>query len=514
MLRRCYKLSKSIHKIIGLICLVWFILVGFSGILMNHPDLIRKISVPSAIVPDKFKSTKWNRMAMREMVYSDQDPNRMFACGRMGVWESRDRGKTFLPMDNGYPSSAFDRDTDCLLLTRTHGEEILWAGNRSGLFLWDFASVEWMQIKHKGLMNIRIQDLIQIQNNIFVFTSNDCVVLDKNRPDQKPLPASLQLVSKTDKTVSMIRFMLRIHDGTLLGLPGKLFVDGMGILLIFLCGSAILIWYIPRQRRQKSKKQLSTRLFRILHRYHLKAGIYTVVFLVIIAITGMIIRPPFRQIIVNKAVSAAWMKQVSSQRYPGIRKAVYLEKENRLLLATRLGFFMGPVDFSEPFRKIDIPISVSGMGVTILELLKEDRLLVGSFAGLFVQNRISGTVEAVGRINEQTPPSRTKAVGAAVEKRELKFWVDYNNGIAGTNADDPVPRMPAVSGQKKAMALWQYLRLIHTGNIFRGWLKHHTWLINFLGGALLCISLLTGGYDWFYRRKKRFGNIKFLSRTP
>lgn len=177
----------------GLICLLWFLLMGISGLLINHPALIRGISVPTAFLPAGFQYTNWNRMAMKEVVYSAQEAKTLFAGGRMGVWQSKDGGRTFSPMDRGYPLSAFDRDTNCLLLTRQDGKEVLYAGNRAGLFIWDFHTREWTQINHKNVNDMGVKDIVLVQGAPLVFTPGGCFRIEKSKqhPTLSPIPLSL-----------------------------------------------------------------------------------------------------------------------------------------------------------------------------------------------------------------------------------------------------------------------------------------------------------------------------------
>ena len=135
MRRICYKISRTIHRYTGLVFLVWFLLLGISGILLNHPDLIRGITIPSSFVPPGFGYRNWNHMALKDAVFSQTGPKALFVCGRLGVWRSPDLGRTFSSMNAGYPSSAFDRETNSLLLVNSGGKRHLLAGNRTGLFM-------------------------------------------------------------------------------------------------------------------------------------------------------------------------------------------------------------------------------------------------------------------------------------------------------------------------------------------------------------------------------------------
>jgi hypothetical protein len=501
----------------GLICMVWFLLMGISGVLINHPALIRGVSVPAAFVPAGFQYRDWNRMAMKELVYSEQEADTLFTAGRMGVWQSKDGGRTFASMEKGYPSSAFDRDTNCLLLTRRNGKETLYAGNPAGLFMWDFQTQGWKKINHRDLNLMGVKDIVLAQGHPLVFTPRGCFRIEGS--EQEPTLSSMPLRFDTLplQTISMVRFMLRIHDGSILGFSGQLFVDALGVVLIFLSLSAIWLWYLPWRRKRLYKRPIDAYLYRLMHKYHLKIGIYSLFFLAVIVLTGMIIRPPFRQGIVNNTVPSSWVKfdESSANRYPGIRRVLYLAKENRLLLGTRMGFFMGPADFSQSFTLTPMAVPVSGMGVNVMERLSRDKLLIGSFDGLYIRDLVSGSVTDVMAENEARAlslkkHSKNRAVGAAVQNGTLRFWVDYQRGLIPVDLRDVSPIMPEALGHNTRMSLWRYLRAIHTGHLFKDFFGRYTWLLIPAGGMLLLISLLSGGYDWLRRR----GYLKHLKTSP
>ena len=46
ILFRYSKRRKELHKYVGLIGLAYFLIMAISGVLLNHPSLIRGISVP------------------------------------------------------------------------------------------------------------------------------------------------------------------------------------------------------------------------------------------------------------------------------------------------------------------------------------------------------------------------------------------------------------------------------------------------------------------------------------
>jgi hypothetical protein len=79
--RILFKLSKPIHKYVGLVALLYFLLMGISGVLLNHPSLIRSFSIPLTRMPASYRYVDWNRMALREAVFSSTQPGTLYVGG-------------------------------------------------------------------------------------------------------------------------------------------------------------------------------------------------------------------------------------------------------------------------------------------------------------------------------------------------------------------------------------------------------------------------------------------------
>ena len=347
-------------------------------------------------------------------------------------------------------------------------------------------------------------DLVQRGNQILVWTSNGCYVLEGSgsAPVLNPVPLTSEASKKVN--VPLTRLLLRLHDGSIFGLSGRLFVDILGLLLIFLCCSAIVIWFIPWKRKRSKKRNNGSRIFRILHGYHLKFGIWTAFFLVAIALTGMFIRPPLRQVISGFTVPTDWLGKArpAANGWDNIARAIYQSKDDSLLVASRDGFFKGPADFSRPFERLRIKVPVGGMGVNVLENLSDGRILIGSFKGLYVWDPATGGVMDVGVDPRTGGHARVvnRAIGAAVNQGELVLWADYRKGVKMIRPDEPHPVMPPHIATNAGMSLWHFLFLVHNGSIFQQWVGKYTWLIVPMGGLVLLISAFCGAYDWLYRK--------------
>ncbi|WP_054701890.1 PepSY-associated TM helix domain-containing protein [Desulfosarcina cetonica] len=480
--------------------------MAISGVLLNHPLMIRGISVPPGWLPPGFRHVNWDRMAMREVVFSPNDRSTMMVGGRAGVWQSRDGGHTFSALGAGFPSSAYDRDTFCLLLTASSRPPYLYAGTRSGLYRYDFKQAHWQAIDRDHFGNVEIVDLVQRKDQLLVWTGSGCYILDETQARPVLHPTALRSDTPAPVRAPLTRLLLRLHDGSVLGVPGKLMVDGVGLLLGFLSFSAIFIWFIPWRNKHLKTRGNGSRLFRSLHMYHRKVGIWAAVLLAIIALTGVFIRPPFRQTIAGSRVPAGWLGKARSavHGWERIDRAVYLAQDDSILIATDNGFFKGPADFSRPFEKLVINLPVGGMGLDVLDPLTDGRLLMGSFRGLYVWDPATNAITNIrGRSTaggHNPGKSVDRAVGAAIFKGELLFWADYREGLKMVRSDAAQPVMPPEIAAHAGLSLWHVLFLIHNGRIFQDWIGNYTGWIVPIGGIALVIVVLSGSYDWLHRK--------------
>jgi len=55
MFKLIFRFSRFIHKYLGLIALVYFLWMGVSGILLNHPSLLQKFSLPLGWLSDSYQ---------------------------------------------------------------------------------------------------------------------------------------------------------------------------------------------------------------------------------------------------------------------------------------------------------------------------------------------------------------------------------------------------------------------------------------------------------------------------
>ncbi|MBN2706503.1 MAG: PepSY domain-containing protein [Deltaproteobacteria bacterium] len=498
---KLFRYSRWVHRYIGLLgilILAYFILMGVSGILLNHRGLISGYSLPVKLMPPSYRYRNWNRMALRDVVFSTRNENLVYAGGREGVWVSADGGRQFRKLERGFPVSAYLQDSGCLLLVEEGSETRLFAGTRSGLYYCDpnAADPQWESVAEKGLRGEQVVSLLQVKNRIFAFTSSCCYAAKVTAASPQFSRHELAPPAVCESRISCFLFLLTLHDGSLFGLPGRLLVDGVGLALIFLCASALYIWFVPWRKRQFPGRRKKARFYQFFYRYHLKIGIIGAFFITVIALTGMLIWKPIQPHIIRHTLPAfCYPAERSANPWQGrIDKAAYLAEEGQLLLATRDGFFVGPVENRGNFTPLASRLPVRH--ATVLKPLAKRQLLVASFTnGLYLWERACDRVSKLHRSR-----GRTMVTAAAVRAGEPLFWTSYEHGLTplAKMADLPFTMPPALA-EAGRISLWSFLLGLHNGHLFQDLLPAHWWIVQ-IGGLLLLLTTLSGTYDWFYRK--------------
>lgn len=499
-----FRISKPIHKYLGLVLCLYFLAMGASGLLLNNPGWIRSMSVSWNLTPANYEYQNWNRMLVRQGFIDSDDT--WFVAGKAGVLRGEDGA--FTALEQGFPRALYERDTSALLPL----DGGLLAATRGGLYAFDRSQQSWRQLELPGAgRSPHVVDVVRAGQQIVAFTARQVFVAEADELSFRPVELTVADENFRGR-VPLFRILHDIHNGTIIGLPGKLLVDVVGLALVFLSISCLVIWYVPRRNRWFARWRRNPGVFfRFNWRYHLKVGVYAVAFLAVLAISGALLRPPLLIAIAPYSMEREHPLLSFSERSHGlggkIQRALYSTWDNSILLATESGFWRGPADFSAPFRPASVPISIHGMGATVLEEMEPGLFLVGSFSGLFVWEELSQRVWRLPRpgLRGGNPfMSNDLVSGVILQEGYPRFRLDYHDGmlpLSAQRADIP-PAMPREIARNTPLSLWHYLFEFHNGRIFEKWLGTSYMLVVPIGGVLLLIIGLSGLYDWWYRRRK------------
>ncbi len=502
------KISKWLHKYLGLILILFLMWMSLSGVLLNHPELIADFSVPRWLVPPQYHIDNWNRSALTKLIFSPQDANLAFASGKQGIWVTRDGGHSFAPMMKGLPSERYYRKTADIYLVEAEPSCLL-AGTNRGLYVCDLNTEIWRRLRlEKDIEPAR--RILQVQDSLVVFTDSQAYISPAPPAELEFQRAVLQR-SEQVHTVSLIDFFFALHDGSIWGLPGKLLFDAVGLILFFLSISAFYSWYYPWKRRRENKAAYRQRarpfrrLFKWFLKYHLKLGIWTAAILLIIGGTGLFMRPPLLVALVDGAVPAEW--------YPGplpdntwhekIQNALYDHVEDRLVISAKDGVWQGPADFSAPFAQVELSTPIFVMGATVFEPYGDGGYLIGSFAGLFHRERATGKAVDMFTGREAPPasalrPADLMITGYFKTPQGERFITTHHQGLlpVGQASFDGRFAMPNEVTAGYRMPLWNFLFEIHNGRIFQDIVGDWYILIVPLGALLFILITLSGVFDW------------------
>lgn len=507
MLKRIFKISKAIHKYLGLFLVLYLIWMTITGVILNHPKTVSGLSIPKIIIPEYYHVTDWHRGALRSVCFTDSLTG--YAYGKQGVFKTIDGGKSFKKhMGGDFPSSSYYRKTTDIFYEKISKRLI--ASTKAGFYTKRIGDANWHKLEtlknqDEAIKVIKIKDKLLAATRAGFFVCDDVETLRFN-----PLKTKKAQLSEY---VSLVDLFFKLHDGTIFGFPGKLLWDFFAVILLFLSITAFYLWFWPQRRKRERVKApfRHKNIFAFFYKYHLKLGIYASLFLVIIVITGMFIHPPLVMLISNNVVSNKYIPHLSNDN-PWQDKIINVlyDKGREKLLVDADGLWEADYDLKSDFEKSAIKVSIFAMGSTVFECESDSILLIGSFGGLQRVNTHTGD------ITNMLPKSNSKmskrgGLGAYMVTGYFKtptgqeYFNAHTKGlykIDGTR-DYENFTMPKFMNSDYKMSLWNYAFETHNGRIFKSLVGFFYFFINPLFGLLLVLVLMSGVMDWFIRNGKK-----------
>ncbi|MBW2998654.1 PepSY domain-containing protein [Candidatus Woesearchaeota archaeon] len=500
------KRLKKYHKWPGLIISLILIYYAVSGILMNHRSLFSGTDINRNLLPKDFQYKNWNLAALKGNQTISKDS--ILVYGNIGVWLTDSSMLNFSDFNSGFPKGIDNRKIFDVHLSKNNN---LYAGTLFGLYNYNFELSKWQKIP----LNIEIERFVSIiskgdtliaMNRSYVFKGLDEGLNTKFEKIQLKAPKNYK------NKVGLFETMWQIHSGEVFGLPGKLFVDFIGLLIISLSITGIIYFFFPklikrRKRKEKSTQNLAQSIKWSL-KWHNKIGAWFIVFLVLLCLTGMFLRPPL--LIPISSVNIPAIKFTHLDRpnpwYDDLRDIIYDDEKDSYILAGYNGLYELKTLNSIP-RLFQSQPPVSVMGINVFEKYDRNTYIIGSFSGLFlwspqsllVYDYISGKPY---QGNSFGKPFGSIAISGMIKdyNNNLHF-VDYGNGILPLNRSVRFPEMPDNIIENSPMSLWSLSLEIHTGRIFHFLLGNFYILIVPLTGIVSIIVILSGYFLW--RRKKK-----------
>jgi hypothetical protein len=460
-------------------------------------------------LPGDYRYENWNNASVKGSLAIDSD--RVLVYGNVGVWLTDSSFSSFSDFNKGFPKGIDNRKISKLYLD-PHGN--LFAGTLFGLYQYNYDEQCWYMREFPGHEK-RVTDIIGKGDSLLVLTRSH-VFISTNSPDFQQV--QLSAPEDYDNKTGLFKTLWVIHSGEIYGLIGKLIVDLVGVIFIFLCVSGF-IFFINRYRIKnfKRKKKPLDKLKRSSKwnlKWHNKLGWTTLVLLIITTLTGMFLRPPLLISIARAKVNKIPYSMLDSPNpwFDKLRAVRYDEAENRFLLSTSDGFYSVNEWLDEPPERIKTQPPVSVMGINVFEQDSAGSYLIGSFSGIFtwdinpgrITDRVTG--EAYVQRGRPGPPiGRNVIAGYTHDFEGSEIIFDYGKGAIPLEKGKAFVEMPPEL-KNTPMSLWNLALEVHTARIYHFLFGNFYILVVPLSGLFTLFILISGFVVWYRKhRMKRSG---------
>ena len=546
---------KKYHRWLGLVLSVFMLVFCVSGIILNHREVFSGCEVSRKWLPASYYIKNFNNGVVKGTVVkksaahslSSENCDSVLAYGCAGVFLTDSRLSTWQDFNAGLPESIDERNVRHVVKAK---DGSLWCAALRDVYRYDENSHRWKKVELPGNEE-RIMDVALAKDSMTVvaltrsrvFTIvpfvqyGEIVKIGKSssetyRVESKIIPAPKKYEPKT----TLFKLVWHLHSGEFFGLPGKLVVDAIALVLIVLSITGILLFILPYGIRRAKKLAAKARMKRLGKQFawnmkwHNKIGYVTIVLTLWIAITGMCLRPPLMvPLVLSKLPQAVgedgnvWQDKLRAIRWDAV--------QGDWLVSTSEGFLRVDEDFSQAPKMLpddECPKS-SPMGVTVFESDGKGGWIVGSFRGIYRWNPVNHSLNQIldyftGKPSEETsmiPISDNLVCGYSEDFLGGKPLVfDFAKGVEDAKGqavalcnDEPKTSrneesMSDLICETAPMSLWNVALELHVGRCYSPFLGPLSDLFVFLSGLLITLVFLSGYIISHRRRKKAQARLK------
>lgn len=546
---------KKYHRWFGLVLSVFMLVFCVSGIILNHREVFSGCEVSRKWLPASYRIKNFNNGVVKGTVVkksaahslSSENCDSVLVYGCAGVFLTDSRLSTWQDFNAGLPESIDERNVRHVVKAK---DGSLWCAALRDVYRYDENSHRWKKVELPGNEE-RIMDVALAKDSMTVvaltrsrvFTIvpfvqyGEIVKIGKSssetyRVESKIIPAPKKHEPKT----TLFKLVWHLHSGEFFGLPGKLVVDAIALVLIVLSITGILLFILPYGIRRAKKLAAKARMKRLGKQFawnmkwHNKIGYVTIVLTLWIAITGMCLRPPLMvPLVLSKLPQAVgedgnvWQDKLRAIRWDAV--------QGDWLVSTSEGFLRVDEDFSQAPKMLpdDECPKLSPMGVTVWESDGKGGWIVGSFRGIYRWNPVNHSLNQIldyftGKPSEETsmiPISDNLVCGYSEDFLGGKPLVfDFAKGVEDAKGqavalcnDEPKKSrneesMSDLICETAPMSLWNVALELHVGRCYSPFLGPLSDLFVFLSGLLITLVLLSGYIISHRRRKKAQARLK------
>lgn len=480
---------------------------------MNHRDWLSGVDFDRRIMPGNYEYQNWDNAALKGDIIINKDS--ILVYGNIGIWLTDSSFKNYSSFNFGFPKGSDNRKIFDVLRT---SDGNLYAATLLGLYGYNKETQSWNKFKIDDREE-RFVGLESIGDTIFAINRSHLFKGKSSGPDTEFEKVQLAAPPGFDNKITLFQTIWQIHSGEIFGLPGKVYVDILGVIVIFLSVTGIIWFFFPGWIKRKARSNRETfRLVRIGKwslRWHNKVGAWTFVFLIILFLTGMFLRPPLLIAIGESKVLPIRYSHLDQPNpwYDKLRNILYDQEKKTFLLAASDGIYQMETKKLVPIPyKSQPPVSV--MGITVFEKYENQGYLIGSFSGLFLWNPDNSTINdfITGKPYKETrmgrPVGDYTITGLINDTHNNKYIVDYGFGTKPLGQNSEFPEMPENILKESRISLWSLCLEIHTGRIFENITGDFYILIVPLVGIAGIIIVFSGYILWRRKyRKQGYDNI-------
>ncbi len=339
-------LVRKIHLWTGLCAFVWLVLLGLTGVILNHHEWrwFRQYPVTDALASDQIMREQVRGTLIRQFAINPHDQRQMIAGGERGLWRTADRGAQWSPVT--FEANAGPPRLLALFNDHATPWDVVWLATDDGLWQVAGAAGSAQPVILQGkIINFLAQDestgtLLGVVDHSRVFTFAPA----SNRLTWLPLPKG-GVDGLPD--ISLVRLFQDWHvgQGFFDGAWSRLWNDLAGLALAGLGVTGILAWLLPRHWRGKPRPARRTRsqILRWLFRLHGPTlGLFALIPLLALSASGLFLD--------HARALTPWLMEVELPQaaLPGSYDLSNLKGEihgvlpgaddRSYLIATRLGF--------------------------------------------------------------------------------------------------------------------------------------------------------------------------------
>ncbi len=454
-----------------------------------------KLNVSRGLLPHSFQFDNWNNGLFRGSLKVDKSiigkkktssDRNILVYGAGGFYLTDSIGKVYEDFNKGLPEGADSRKIRNVVVTRS-GK--MFAVASYDLYAYE---AEWKSIptdKLTDVLNPRFTDIAVRGDSLIVLGRSNIYL------SLPPYDTFEEITIKSPHgykgEVTLFRLVWLLHNGELFGIPGKVFIDLVGLLFIFLSISGIIIWIAGKGRFPK--------LFRWNFKWHEKLGRWTIAATIFMTLTGWALRPPFLIALVKNTVKPIPYTVLDSDNawYDKLRMIIYDETHHDWIMSTSSGFY-SLKNFEDVPKRLKGTPPVSAMGLNVMKRVGTNWLL-GSFSGMFTWNR-----EKCESFDYFTGSPAPKHGGAPFGKVAIAGYSDdfairnvvctYDKGILTEQLPQPEEM------RTLPISVWSLALEVHTGRIYTFMCGAETLIFIFVSGLVVALILWSG---WKLRIRKK-----------